>query len=101
MGSISRMRRGSAASVALPPSAITVRMSASSDQAFPGAIPILFGPPECVVADPGVNQIRRGGARTFGYLAGAGGLSVVLIYLAVNIATIRAFRTEFRSEFRL
>jgi amino acid transporter len=42
-----------------------------------------------------------GGARTFGYLAGAGGLSVVLIYLAVNIATIRAFRTEFRSEFRL
>jgi len=27
-----------------------------------------------------------GGARTFGYLAGAGGLSIVLIYLAVNIA---------------
>ena len=42
-----------------------------------------------------------GGARTFGYLAGAGGLSVVLVYLAVNIATIRAFRTEFRTEFRL
>ena len=42
-----------------------------------------------------------GGARTFGYLAGAGGLSVVLIYLAVNIAAIRAFRTEFRDEFRL
>ncbi len=42
-----------------------------------------------------------GGARTFGYLAGAGGLSVVLVYLAVNIATIRAFRTEFRDEFRL
>ena len=42
-----------------------------------------------------------GGARAFGYLAGAGGLSVVLIYLAVNIATIRAFRTEFRAEFRL
>ena len=41
-----------------------------------------------------------GGARTFGYLAGAGGLSVVLIYLAVNIAAIRAFRTEFRAEFR-
>jgi amino acid transporter len=32
-----------------------------------------------------------GGAHTFGYLAGAGGLSVVLIYLAVNVATIRAF----------
>ena len=42
-----------------------------------------------------------GGARTFGYLAGAGGLSVVLIYLAVNVAAIRAFRTEFRDEFRL
>jgi amino acid transporter len=42
-----------------------------------------------------------GGARTFGYLAGAGGLSVVLVYLALNISTIRAFRTEFRTEFRL
>ncbi len=42
-----------------------------------------------------------GGARTFAYLAGAAGLSVVLIYLAVNIAAIRAFRTEFRDEFRL
>ena len=42
-----------------------------------------------------------GGPRTFGYLAGAAALSVVLIYLAVNIATIRAFRTEFRDQFRL
>jgi amino acid transporter len=42
-----------------------------------------------------------GGVRTFGYLAGAGGLSVVLVYLAVNIAAIRAFRTEFRDQFRL
>jgi amino acid transporter len=42
-----------------------------------------------------------GGGRTFRYLAGAGGLSVVLVYLAVNIAAIRAFRTEFRDEFRL
>ena len=41
-----------------------------------------------------------GGAHTFGYLAGAGGLSVVLIYLAVNVAAIRAFRTEFRTQFR-
>jgi hypothetical protein len=39
------------------------------------------------------------GARTFGYLGGAAGLSVVLVYLAVNIAVIRAFRTEFREEF--
>jgi amino acid transporter len=42
---------------------------------------------------------RYGGTRTFGYIAGAGGLSVVLVYLAVNIAVIRAFRTEFRDEF--
>jgi amino acid transporter len=41
-----------------------------------------------------------GGARTFGYLAGAGGLSVVLVYLAVNLSVIRAFRTGFRDEFR-
>lgn len=40
------------------------------------------------------------GARTFGYLAGAGGLSVVLIYLAINISAIRAFRTQLRDEFR-
>jgi amino acid transporter len=44
---------------------------------------------------------RYGGARTFGYIAGAGGLAVVLVYLAVNIAVIRAFRTEFRDEFSL
>jgi len=42
-----------------------------------------------------------GGVRTFGYIAGAGGLAVVLVYLAVNVAVIRAFRTEFRGEFRL
>ena len=42
-----------------------------------------------------------GGVRTFGYIAGAGGLAVVLVYLAVNIAVIRAFRTEFRDQFRL
>lgn len=39
-------------------------------------------------------------ARTFGYLAGGAGLSVVLIYLAVNISAIRAFRTGFRDDFR-
>jgi amino acid transporter len=42
-----------------------------------------------------------GGPRTVRYLAGAAALSVVLIYLAVNIAAIRAFRTEFRDQFRL
>ena len=42
-----------------------------------------------------------GGARAFGYLAGAGSLGVVLVYLTGNIAVIRAFRTEFRGEFNL
>jgi len=42
----------------------------------------------------------RGGAATFGYLAGAAGLAVVLVYLAVNLSAIRAFRTQFRDEFR-
>ncbi len=37
---------------------------------------------------------------SFGYLAGIGGLPVVLVYLTVNIAVIRAFRTEFRDESR-
>jgi amino acid transporter len=42
-----------------------------------------------------------GGARTFGYLVAAGSLSIVLVYLMVNLAVMRAFRTEFRDEFRL
>jgi amino acid transporter len=33
--------------------------------------------------------------------SGAGGLSVVLVYFAVNVSSIRAFRTKFRGEFRL
>jgi amino acid transporter len=42
-----------------------------------------------------------GGSGAFRYLAGAAALCIALIYLAVNIATIRAFRTEFRDQFRL
>jgi amino acid transporter len=41
-----------------------------------------------------------GGASTAGYLLAAGGLAVVLVYLTGNIAVIRAFRTEFRDEFK-
>ena len=40
-----------------------------------------------------------GSARTTGYLFAAGGLAGVLVYLAGNIAVIRAFRTEFRDEY--
>jgi amino acid transporter len=40
-----------------------------------------------------------GGGRASGYLLAAAGLAVVLVYLAGNIAVIRAFRTEFRDQF--
>ena len=42
-----------------------------------------------------------GGAMAFGYMAGAGGLAVVLVAWRLNVGTIRAFRGEFRAEFRL
>ena len=42
-----------------------------------------------------------GGGPAAGYLFAAGGLAVVLVYLAGNIAVIRAFRTEFRDHFRV
>ncbi len=41
-----------------------------------------------------------GGGLTFRYLAAPAALSIVLMYLAVNVATIWAFRTEFRDEFQ-
>jgi amino acid transporter len=42
-----------------------------------------------------------GGIRAFRYLAGSAGLAVILIYLAVNVAVMRAFRTEFRAEYKV
>jgi amino acid transporter len=91
--------------------AIRVMFAIGREQALPASLARLSGRRTPVVAIGCVAVLTLllglpmtyavGGARTFGYLAGAGGLSVVLIYLAVNIATIRAFRTEFRSEFRL
>lgn len=42
-----------------------------------------------------------GGGPATGYLFAAGGLAVVLVYLTGNLAVIRAFRTEFRAEFKL
>jgi amino acid transporter len=81
------------------------------EQALPGSLARLSGRKTPVVAIGCLTVITLalglpftyayGGPRTFGYLASAGGLSVVLVYLAVNIAVIRAFRTEFREQFRL
>ena len=90
--------------------AIRVLFAMGREQALPGSLARLSGRRTPVVAIGGVAGLTLalglplsyavGGARTFGYLAGAAGLSLVLIYLAVNIAVIRAFRTEFRGEFR-
>ena len=90
--------------------AIRVLFAMGREQALPGSLARLSGRQTPAVAIGGVAGLTLalglplsyavGGARTFGYLAGAAGLSLVLIYLAVNIAVIRAFRTEFRDEFR-
>ena len=83
----------------------------SCEHALPRSLARLSGRQTPVIAIGGVAGLALalglpltytvGGARTFGYLAGAAGLSLVLIYLAVNIAVIRAFRTEFRDQFRV
>ena len=90
---------------------IRVLFAMGRERALPPALARLSGRHTPVVAIGCVTLLAlalglpltylNGGTRTFGYLAGAGGLSVVLIYLALNIATIRAFRTEFRGEFKV
>jgi amino acid transporter len=90
--------------------AIRILFAMGREQALPVSLARLSSRHTPVVAIGGVALLTvvlglpltyfSGGVRTFGYLAGAGGLSVVLVYLAVNMAAIRAFRTEFRTEFR-
>jgi amino acid transporter len=97
--------------VAVFNAAIRILFAMSREQVLPGSLARLSGRRTPVVAIGCVALLTLvlglpltyavGGPRTFGYLAGAGALSVVLIYLAVNIAVIRAFRTEFRDQFRL
>jgi amino acid transporter len=91
--------------------AIRVLFAMGREQVLPGALTRLSRRRTPVIAIACVAAFalilglpltwRYGGVRTFGYIAGAGGLAVVLVYLAVNIAVIRAFRTEFRDEFRV
>ena len=90
---------------------IRVLFAMGRERALPGAFARLSGRRTPVLAIGCVAGLAlllglpltylTGGALAFGYLAGAGGLAVVLVYLALNIGTIRAFRTEFRAEFRL
>jgi amino acid transporter len=97
--------------VAVFNAAIRILFAMGREQVLPGSLARLSRRRTPVIAIGGVALLTLvlglpltyavGGPRTFGYLAGAGALSVVLIYLAVNIAAIRAFRTEFRDQFRL
>src|SRR5450631_1443786 len=89
--------------------AIRILFAMAREQALPGSLTRLSRRHTPVVAIGCLAVITLllglpltyayGGARAFGYLAGAGGLAVVLVYLSGNIAVIRAFRTEFRDEF--
>jgi amino acid transporter len=91
--------------------AIRVLFAMGRERALPGALTRMSGRHTPVVAIGCLAVVTAvlglpltyadGGVRAFGYLAGAGGLAVVLVYLTGNIAVIRAFRTEFRAEFRL
>ena len=91
--------------------AIRILFAMGRERALPGALTRISGRHTPVVAIGCLAVVTAvlglpltyadGGARAFGYLAGAGGLAVVLVYLAGNIAVIRAFRTEFSDEFRL
>jgi amino acid transporter len=91
--------------------AIRILFAMGREQILPGSLARLSGRHTPVIAIGCVAVLTLalglpltyadGGPQTFRYLAGAGALSIVLIYLAVNIATIRAFRTEFRDQFRV
>lgn len=91
--------------------AIRVLFAMGRERALPASLARLSGRSTPIVSIACVAMITLllglpltyadGGVRTFRYLAGPCGLSVVLVYLAVNISAIRAFRTEFRDEFRL
>jgi len=91
--------------------AIRILFAMGREQALPGALTRLSSRHTPVVAIGCLAILTLvlglpltyadGGVRAFGYLAGAGGLAVVLVYLTGNIAVIRAFRTEFRDEFKL
>jgi amino acid transporter len=95
--------------IAATNAAIRVLFAMAREQALPGSLTRLSRHRTPVVAIGCLAVLTLllglpltyayGGARAFGYLAGAGGLAVVLVYLVGNIAVIRAFRTEFRHEF--
>jgi amino acid transporter len=91
--------------------AIRILFAMGRERALPGGLARLSGRHTPVTAIGSVAVLTlglglpltyaAGGARTYGYLVGAAAFSLVLVYLAVNAAIIRAFRTDFRDEFIL
>ncbi len=91
--------------------AIRVLFAMGRDQALPSSLARLSGRHTPVVAIAFIAVLTLalglpmtytlGGASTAGYLVAAASLAVVLVYFAGNIAVIRAFRTEFRTERRV
>jgi LuxR family transcriptional regulator, maltose regulon positive regulatory protein len=89
--------------------AVRVLFAMGRDRRLPAALARLSSRHTPAVAIGGLTAVTLalglpltyayGGSRTFGYLGGAAGLAVVLVYLTGNFAVIRAFRTEFRDEF--
>ena len=97
--------------IAAANAAIRVLFAMGRERALPGSLARLSGRQTPVVAIGFLAVLTLalglpltyavGGAAAAGYLLAAGGLAVVLVYLSGNIAVIRAFRTEFRDEFKL
>ena len=91
--------------------AVRVLFAMGRERALPGSLAQLSGRQTPVVAIGFLAVLTvalglpltyaDGGGPAAGYLFAAGGLAVVLVYLSGNIAVIRAFRTEFRDEFRV
>jgi Amino acid permease len=96
--------------IAASNAAIRVLFAMSREQALPRPLARLSGRQTPVAAIDLIAvltlalglplTVAYGAGSTAGYLIAAGGLAVVRVYFAGNIAVIRAFRTEFRDEFR-
>jgi amino acid transporter len=96
--------------VAATNAAIRVLFAMGRDRALPGSLARLSGRQTPVAAIGCLTVITLvlglpltfavGAAAASGYLFACAGLAVVLVHLAGNVAVIRAFRTEFRDEFK-
>ena len=96
--------------VAAANAGIRLLFAMGRERALPGSLARLSGRQTPVVAIGCLTVITVllglpltyavGAGAASGYLFACAGLTVVLVHLAGNIAVIRAFRTEFRDEFK-